>query len=356
LGETLTLFEGYNEMRCLRSVKMLLAGGAALIVTSAYTTVAAQAEPSRPAQAALDALAQSMGMEYRIIDNQPKECANQGRCFIADLVLTTPADFPRTAPLEIRFSFVNPILNVASDVFESRPVKGDLYALTLKKDAQLKPSTQYALRIMAAGQYFSRFKMMPNAHIIMADAEPRVIAASRSGIDSATKLETLPFVAPMTDQSRLARGSKEDRTVWLTPERAFAVYEARASDVTKDIAILPRPLSVVQSAGKATDLRNGFTTAITGIAPGMLDAALAPLQAAYPGAQGKGIVISIVVAPQKQGGPEAYSLSAKGGKVVIRANTAAGASHALRSLLQQASTDGRCGPQFPQQGRNTQAD
>ena len=285
-----------------------------------------------PAQADLDRMAATMGYRYTILTNRPASCPTATpRCFDADIAITMPDAVPGV-PFEIRYSLVNPVLRIDSDLFDNRMVNGDLNILTVKPGQSLKPGQTYHIKLTAVGAFFSRNHMMPHAMLAAPGLIPRVIAATRTGTDAETGLETLPFVAPMTDEAALARSAPDDRTVWRTPERAFALYAERGAATPVDVAILPRPMTVVRAAGAPVDLSKGLRVTMQGFAR----AAIAPALAGLP-------MGTVPLTIRKQAGiaPEGYRLTVADGRVTIMAADAAGASYALRSLTQQMAGEGR---------------
>ena len=292
--------------------------------------------PPAPTQGELDRLAATIGYRFTILNNRPASCpAGQARCFESDIAITMPASGPAQTvpPIEIRYGFVNRVLAVTSEVFDSRQIKGDLNALTLKPGQILRPGQVYHIRVIAAGAFLSRNHAMPNAMLLSPGLAPRVIAATRPGTDPDTGLETLPFVAPMTDEAALARGTAEDPTLWRTPERAFALYAERGAATPVDIAILPKPVRASHPAGRLVDLSGGLRVATAGIAPADIAAALAMLP------KGRGTV-PLTIRRQAGLAAEGYRLRVGDGAVRIDAADAAGASHALRSLAQQIASEG----------------
>lgn len=316
----------------------------AMWVTVALAGLAMEAGPtppvspqSVPAQAELDRLAATIGYRFTILNNRPASCpAGQARCFESDIAITIPAASGRSQtvlPIEIRYGFVNRVLAVTSDVFDSRHIKGDINALSLKPGKTLRPGRIYRVRVIAVGGFMSRNHAMPNVMAFSAGLSPRVIAATRPGTDPDTALETLPFVAPMTDEPVLARGTAEDRTVWRTPQRAFALYADRGKATPVDIAILPTPARASHPAGRPVDLSGGVRVAVTGVARADVAAALASLP------KGRGAV-PLTIRRLTGLPPEGYRLQIGDGAVQIGAADAAGASHALRSLAQQIASEG----------------
>ncbi|WP_233151111.1 family 20 glycosylhydrolase [Sphingomonas mollis] len=293
-------------------------------------------QPASPAmtQARLDHLAATIGYRFTIVTNRPAACpAGAARCFESEIAITVPADGPITAPVEIRYGFVNRVLAVSSDVFEGRQVKGDVNALALKPGQTLRPGQVYHVRVTGVGAYFSRNHAMPNAMLVAPGLTPRVIAATRPGTDPDTGRETLPFVAPMTDEAALAGGTAKDRTMWRTPERAFALYAARGAATPVDVAILPTPVRASRPAGRPVDLAGGLRVTTTGIARDDIAAALASL----PPGQGR---VPLTIRQQSGLAAEGYRLTIGDGAIRIDAADAAGASHALRSLAQQIAAEG----------------
>ncbi|MGW8136960.1 family 20 glycosylhydrolase [Sphingomonas zeae] len=283
------------------------------------------------AQADLDRLAATLGYRYTILTNQPVSCPTGiPRCFEADIAIAVPEGVP-SLPVEIRYSLVNPVLKIDSDTFDNRTINGDLNVLTLKPGQQLKPGQTYHVKLTGLGAFFSRNHMMPNAMLAAQGLAPRIIAATRTGTDPETGLETLPFVAPMTDEAALARGAPEDQTVWRTPERAFALYAERGVATPVDVAILPKPTKVTRPSGAPVDLSKGLRVTMQGFTR----AAIAPALAGLP-------MGTVPLTIRKQAGiaPEGYRLAIGRGGVTVAAADAAGASYALRSLAQQMAAEG----------------
>ncbi|MEP9401240.1 family 20 glycosylhydrolase [Sphingomonas silueang] len=302
---------------------------------------AAPAAAQAPVQADLDRFAASLGYRFAILDNLPPDCPNgEGKCFRSEILLTVPADLPAgVASPELHFGFVSRVIGIESDLFDWRLVNGDLNALSVKPGRRLEPGRTYRIGIIGLGKYLSRTHAMPNAHLLVPGLAPRVIAATRTGIDRETGLETLPFVAPMTDEAKLARVAPTDRTEWLTPERAFARYAGRGAATVPDVAILPAPSTATRPAGGVTDLTGGLRLARSAVPSGALRAALD----AFPYRGGRGTAVTVTL--DRTLPAEGYRLRVADGAVRIDAADADGARHALRSLVQQAGYEqGRMRP------------
>ncbi|WP_343520242.1 family 20 glycosylhydrolase [Sphingomonas sp.] len=303
----------------------------------------ASAQGAVAPQAALDQLAATLGYRFAVVDNRPQCPAGLEPCFLATITLTVPDSAPSTLPegLTLYFSFVDRLPRVESDIFTHDLINGDLQRLTLKPGAALKPGSTHVIRLWGTGANFSKAFAMPNAYLVAKGLAPRTIAAARPAIDPETGLETLRFVAPMTDEARLATKSDADKTRWLTAERAFAVQAQQQAPAPSGVVILPKPVKAVQGPGAAVDLTRGVAVDLRGVSREAVAPALAALDAAETGK----LPLSIRVDPAVPIAAEGYRLDAGAAGIAITARDAAGASHALRSLAQQAAFEhGRMRP------------
>lgn len=296
----------------------------------------AVAQGNAPPQAALDQLAAGLDYRFEVVDNRPTCPQAMANCFLATITLTLPEQLPpslrKGADLSLYFSFVNPLDRIESDLFDYRNVNGDVQQLTLKPGAVLRPGARHVIKLWGVGSHFSRAVVMPNAYLVAKGREARVIAATRDAIDPDTGLPALRFVAPMTDAARLTTKGDSDKTVWLTPERAFAQNAERAAPSATGIVILPRPAHAAQHDGDSVDLTRGVRLSLTGVDRAAITPALAALGVAEDGA----LPLRIRVDPASGIAPEGYRLDARADGIAITAADAAGASHGLRSLAQQA--------------------
>jgi hexosaminidase len=313
-----------------------------IAVLALGVSLPACAQTVRPTQAQLDGFADDLGYRFTIIDNRPADCPGDGGgCFVSEIAITTPADLPTalaTAPIELRYGYVARVLSATSDMFENHLINGDLNALTLKPGKRLAPATTYRIRLVGTGHFFSTYYPMPHAHLMLPGLEGRVIAATRPATDPETGLEYLPFVTPMTNEAKLATATPDDRTQWLTPERAFARNIERGVGGEPAHVILPAPRSVVRGQGAPVDLTRGVRLQPTGLTREAIAPALDALALKAGG-------IPLAVERDPALGAEAYRLTVRDNAVAIVAGDAAGASHALRSLAQQAAHDkGRIAP------------
>lgn len=303
----------------------------AMAALAAPQALAAEA----PSQASLDRFADTLGYRLTMVDNRPA-CPGIDACFLSTITLTLPETLPADMPTEglsLYFSFVNRLPLVESDIFTHRLINGDVQQLTLKPGAMLRPGAKHEIRLWGVGSNFSKAFGMPNAYLVADGLKPRVIAATRAMIDPETGLEILPFVAPMTDEAKLATKSDADKTRWLTAGRAFDVQAERLAPEAKGVVILPRPAKAVQGFGRVADLGRGIALTLNGIERG----AVAPALAALGIAEGGALPLTIRIDAAAAAKPEGYILDVKSSGIAITAHDAAGASHALRSLAQQAA-------------------
>ena len=302
----------------------------AIVALSAPQALAADTSP----QASLDRLADTLGYRYQVVDNGPACPTGIEGCFLSTITLTIPDKLPHALPthgLSLYFSFVNRLPFVESDIFTHRLVNGDVQQLTLKPGVMLRPGSKHEIKLWGTGSNFSKAFAMPNAYLVADGLQPRTIAATRPMLDPETGLEFLTFVAPMTDEAKLATKGGADKTRWLTAERAFALQAERQAPQATGIAILPKPAKATQGRGKAIDLGRGVALTLTGVERSAVASALAALGLAEGGAVPLAIRVDTAMKP------ESYILDVKASGIAIAAGDAAGANHALRSLAQQAA-------------------
>ena len=293
-------------------------------------------------QGELDALADRMGARLTILDNKPADCPHQANgCFRSQLRLTMPSKLPRewvTGDFKIYFGSVSPVIEADSREFSVRLINGDLHVLEPRPGAHLRADQTYTVDLWSQGHFFSAYYPMPNMFIVSGDLAPRVIAATRPTTDPESGLEVLPFVAPMTDEARLATASADDETRWQTPEAAYRTYSERAqAGASADIAIIPTPAFVRKLQGPPVDLTRGVRLHLAGVERGELATALADLSTLGVREAPSGTELRIRIRPGQR--PESYRLNAQNGAIVIDAADAAGALYALQSLAQQAERD-----------------
>ncbi|MEH3121384.1 MAG: carbohydate-binding domain-containing protein [Sphingomonas phyllosphaerae] len=314
----------------------------ALLMASTATPVTATPSP-------LDRLAAGLGYRVTVVDNRPAYCPPLAidpaapppptplpprKCMVLDIDLDIPADVTPPADLELRTSLIGSVLLIDSAEFTSRLVNGDVTVFALKPGRSLEAGRHYRIRLTASVPFFSRAFVLPNAALAAPGAAPVVIAAARPGTDPETGLETLPYVAPMTDEPRLATAAAADRNVWLTPVRAFARYAARGAASTPDVVILPAPAQASRPAGAALDLSQGVRVQLRGVSRAALAPALAGLEKI---GIGTGAVPLSIVIGDPSIAAEGYRLDVTTTGIRIAARDSAGASYALRSLAQQAT-------------------
>jgi hexosaminidase len=291
-------------------------------------------------QQQLNDLAAQMGVRLQVLDNHPASCPGQANgCFLSELDLAMPASLApdlADADFELYFSSVSPVIQADSDAFSVRLINGDLHVLEPKPGVSLAAGKTYPVRLWSQGHFFSAFYPMPNMFLVSGKLAPAVIAATRPTTDPDSKLEVLPFVAPMVDEARLGTQSPDDQTRWQTPERAFALYADRATDAAPaDIAIVPTPVEVHRPDGPPMDLSRGVRLSLQGAGRADIAAALADLADAGVRTNSAGPTLGVRVSRAFGLAPEGYRLSAHGDQINIEAADSSGARYALESLAQQ---------------------
>jgi len=289
------------------------------------------------AQTEFDALARDTGLRYEITDNRPAmRPVGADGTFLTTLTITMPATLPvglEANGFAIYFSFVNRLPLVESEMFQHKFINGDLNRLTLKPGAKLEPGKTYTVRLWGVGTHHSTAFVMPNIYIAASGVEARVIEATRPVIDPETGIETLNFVAPMTDEARLT--GEGDKTLWQTPGRAFDAFAARGVALTPEIAIVPTPLEARLVPGKRIDLRKGVAVVLEGVTRNQVAVSLDALGVPLSGK----VTLEIRIDSNAGLAAEGYTLAAGTSGIAITAADVAGANYALRSLAQQLAFD-----------------
>ena len=305
--------------------------GAALVM--AFSNGQALAQPT---QAELDRLAATLKVGYRVLDNRPEPaaCAPDPTCMLAELTLAAPA--APAAGWSLYFSSVNPILKAGGEDFALTHINGDLYRLTpTAAFAGLVPDRPIRIGLKLAGRQLSELYPMPNYYVAADGLAARTIASTRPAIDPETGLERLAFVAPFTDEARLAGGSAADTTVWATAPR---LYHANIAVGTTPrpiprAAILPTPLNTkLDPNGASLDLSRGVVVSLAGLKRSDLDVALSRLAKAGAPETRSGLPLKIQVAPANGMVAGAYRLTTTTQAILVTASDAEGAANGLASL------------------------
>lgn len=295
-------------------------------------------------QEQLNDLAARMGVRLAILDNKPANCPGQANgCFLSELDLRMPevlAPDLASGKFQLYFSSVSPVIQADSDAFTVRLINGDLHLLEPKPNVRLEAGRTYTVRLWSQGHFFSAFYPMPNMFLVSGKLAPAVIAATRPTTDAESELEVLPFVAPMTDEARLATQSPDDLTRWQTPERAFDLFAERAaSNAPSNIAIIPTPAVVLRIGGEPLDLTRGVRLSLLGVQRAKIAAALGDLAKAGVHEGSAGPTLGVRVSRAFGLKLEGYRLSARGDAINVEAADEAGARYALELLAQQIASE-----------------
>jgi len=305
------------------------------LIASTLLAGAAQAQPS---QGELDRFAATLDVRYQVLDNRPgpAACAPAPGCHLAELTLAAP-EAP-TAGWSLYFSSVTPILSAGNDAFALGHINGDLYRLApTAAFAGFAAGRPVRIPLKLEGHQLSELYPMPNYYVAAEGVAARTVASTRPVVDPETGLERLPFVAPFTDEARLAGGSAADATVWATAPRVFAVNAAagvQARPIPR-AAILPTPLRTrLDPGGGDLDLSRGLKVSTSGVPRAALAAGLAHLAKAGAGEAAGGVPLRIRLAPGEKLAAGGYLLTIKAGGIAIVASDPEGAANGLASLAQ----------------------
>ena len=305
-----------------------------LIALTALTLVTSAAH-AQPSQDQIDRFAADLQVRYQVLDNRPDPavCAPSPSCHLAELTLAAPR--APAAGWSIYFSSVTPILRVGGD-FTLSHINGDLYRLTpTAAFAGFAPGRSVRIPLKLAGHQLSELYPMPNYYVAAEGRAARTIASTRPVIDPETGLEALPFVAPFTDEARLAGGSAADATVWATAGRVFAVNAGTKAQPVPAAAVLPTPLkSKLDPGGGGLDLSRGLKVSVAGLPRAELEAALGALARTGVAEAPRGVPLRIRLAPKEKLTLGGYHLAIKAGGVEVLASDPEGAANGLASLAQ----------------------
>ncbi len=306
------------------------------LALSLMPVAAASAATQISPQAALDSFAKNLGYHFTFLSNKvTKGCPDkpvQQYCYAATLDLTMPKTMP-SGDWSIYLGFVEHVLPLNNDDFTLTNVNGSFYRL-IPKPGMIKTGATYRMDLAGTGYFFSPYILMPNAYVAQDGLASRVISATRTRSDPQSHLEDLPFITPFTDEAQLATQLPDDATAWLTPERLFEQDVQRHVDIkAPEFIILPTPVKAVHLDGPAIDLTKGVRLVLQGISSGDIAPALAAFRRGVA-VGGDGPQLSITADTAMQ--PESYRITARNGAIAISAADPAGASYALRSLVQQA--------------------
>lgn len=321
----------------LAASAILLALGVSGCSQAPVEPAAVAAEPSVLSQASLQAFADGLDVKYRVITNRPdeqcKKDAGEGRCFQAEIVLTSPIDFDGR-DFEIYYSQMRPVQSVQSTDFVIEHVKGDLHRIKPTGSfGGFKANQSQTLAFRGELWQLSETDAMPNYYITAPGLKPVVIASTRLAVEAETGLELRPYVEAFTDADKQYRRTDNDKLPWAT---APVLFEANQSLVADPAAaaqrIVPAPLSQTLEAGLGTlDLSGGIAVELPqGLDKAAIDAALARLARLGIEADSSGAKLKLV--SDDSLGAEAYQLVIRPEGAEIKAATDAGFAYGLSSL------------------------
>ena len=285
-------------------------------------------------QGQIDAFAAKLGYSFAVLDNHATTggCLPAQACFTTEIRLTMPDTVPDGA-WQLYVGLPAKVTAVANDDFDFVHVQGDMYRISPRPGRTLQAGATYRIGGLGLGHFDSPYFSLPNVYVSVDGFKPAIIAATKPVIDADTGQEDLPFVAPFTNEAKLAHTSARDQTAWLTPEKAYAVNAARSLETkAPEFGILPTPALIHHLPGPALDLARGIALSLQGLDRGAITGALGGFDV-----RAAGIPVQIVV--NGQGVPESYHLSARDGRIGITAADGAGAFYALQSLSQEIDWD-----------------
>jgi hexosaminidase len=286
-----------------------------------------------PAQADLQAIADNLHVNYRVIENRGGgHCPGSDGpdpCFVAALTFRSSVPIAASG-WEIYFSQVDPVAQARSDEFIVEHINGDLHRITPSNGfTGFSGSEAKVIEMTGRGLVLTETKLMPNYYVVADGLEPRVVASTRVSVDPETGLEVRPYVTPLTDPAQF-KSHPEDKTQWATSKRQYADNQALTFDPgLVDTAIVPTPKQMTVGEGRL-DLSPGLSLQLQGVQRSTMQPALERL--ALLGIMEAGQGVPVQVAVTGSGKPESYQLNIGAERVDIEATDEAGALYALQSL------------------------
>lgn len=320
--------------------------------SAAVTPVATTSEVALQGQPLLDAMAQTLQVNYEILANRgdghcqmsgidwpddqkhKDNTSGPGNCFEAVISLTSPKAID-DANWAIYFSQTDPLMRAASGEFNVEHINGDLHKITPNgRFTGFKAGQAKTVSFIVQGINLTEAKIMPNYYVALerGQAQARVIDSTRLQTDPETGLEVRPYHTPLENYAKQFKHSKKDQTPLATAEFLYR-QNADISSVPNAPAtrILPTPVSMNLAQGQL-DISAGFNYKIYGVGTERLQAAIARIESLGVHTSSKGLPVQVRVSASEQPDFGSYRLAVHDSGITVRAADAAGAFYGLQSL------------------------
>jgi len=293
-------------------------------------------------QEVIDALAHALQVEYRVVANKPGGCSaggaaydGAGPCYEGELSLEarTPISGDQW---EMYFSQTEPVALVAPGEFVIEHVNGDLHRLR-PADAfkGFEPSEKKTVSFVVRGQVLTEAKLLPNYFVVAEGAEPKIVESTRLRSDPETGLPVRPYIAALSDHSRLFSKGPQDATPLATASFLFDANKDTGPVDPSEVArgVIPTPKEIVLAgAGGRLDLAQGVSVSLEGVERSDIAAPLARLESFGVPERTEGVPVAVSLQPRAGAVEGAYTLEVKADSISINAADAAGAAYGLYSV------------------------
>ncbi len=250
-------------------------------------------------QTQLNALADQLEVKYRFLSNVETDCPDAvtagvehklktvSHCYGAEIRLTAPQNY-RASNWIINFSQVYPVYASRSEEFNLQHINGDIHQITPTENfTGFDAGETKVIKLWVQSTLITESELMPNYWLSSIGLQPKIIASTRTIIDSATGLELQPYVVPFTDFPKQIQSSPEDinqyaSSPWLfdheLPIDNIAREKSRLTDEELATAIIPTPkfLQIIDKDAQL-NLASGIYVQLKGIEKSEVSAALARL-------------------------------------------------------------------------------
>jgi hexosaminidase len=293
-------------------------------------------------QPQLDFLADKLIVKYRFLSNIETDCPALNNkkvryCYSAEILFFLPQSNSLVTDWQLNFSQVYPAYASSSNDFTLQHINGDLHQIKPTKNfTGFKAGQIKKIKLWVKSTLITESELMPNYWLSADYLQPKVVASTRTKVDSETGLEIQPYVVPFSDLPKQLKSSPDDVNQYASTQWLFEQESALEPLSNKSLinAIIPTPdLLLMKSVNARLNLSSGIQVKLNGIKKSDVGAALTRLASLGIEEQPQGVVVTItkgkVRARNKSG---SYELDINKDKINITALDSAGAFYALQSL------------------------
>lgn len=255
-------------------------------VTHVISPTKQELPPSQPVsssgltQASLKQIGETLDIRYRVVTNIPDDNCDQdaadGRCFLAEIVLTSQVDIDSN-DWAIYYSQMRPIQSIVGDEFTITRIQGDLHKITPAAGfSGIKKGQTKTIQFRGELWQLSETDAMPNYYIVADGLEPVIIASTQVSVDPETGMEVRPYVSAFTDSDSQYKRRETDKLQWATTEVLYRNNLNTPVDASlAENTILPTPSKVsLKTDAKPISLKDGIKLELNGVSLDVVDAAL----------------------------------------------------------------------------------